>query len=899
MKNNLASLLLAVAATLLPARGLHAQPATVLSGRVITKDDGLPLPGATVSIPTLKVTAVTDASGRYSLSIPAGATGEIEVRATAPGLRAQTTRVRVAPGTITVDFALALGFHEQVGVGSRASGAEAEKAVPVDILTGKQIEATGAVETMQILEALAPSFNFPRPTISDGTDSIRPATLRGLGPDHVLVLINGKRRHPTALVHINPTIGRGASGVDLNAIPASAIERIEILRDGAAAQYGSDAIAGVINIVLKSGAAPLTLSARGGFNKGTFTEVGGTHQSFSDGGTYDGSATYGTALGKGSLALTGEFRKRNGTNRAGFDTRDQIVKGDALHNPVPQPDTHWGDSEEKNVLTFANLQTPLDEHESTFFYAFGGWSHRIGIHGGNFRRAIDATDWPQIYPQGFLPLIQPKIVDASGTVGFRGTRSKWFWDVSAEFGHNGVDFDVTHSLNVSLGPTIPPNHANFYSGAVALNQFVATLDLSRGLDIGLAGPLNLALGAEFRNENFQIIAGEPDSYRDGGAKNQAGGPGTPGVQVFPGFRPSNETNTSRRNVAGYLDLEGDVAKPLRVGVAGRFEHYSDFGNTTDGKVTVRIEPDKRFVIRGAASTGFRAPSLAQSFFQTVSTNFTLIGGTFVPLEVVTAPVGSDIARRLGAQPLKPETSVNLSAGVVLNPAPAFEVTADLYQVRIDDRVVLSGNFTGGQLAALLAPFGAGSARYFTNAINTRTRGIDLIANYKADLRKAGNLRLQAAYNHTETKLLRIAPTPPELAAFLQRSQFEAILFNNTEVRRFTCGQPKDNLRLTADWTKGSWSTILRGSRYGEFCTIEDLPSPSAVPQIYGAKWLTDLEVAFTKNRYTIGVGGQDIFNVLPDDQFAAVAFNNIRTFPRNAPFGFNGRYLYGRLTYRF
>jgi iron complex outermembrane receptor protein len=901
MTRSAPSTLACLALALLSPPSLLAQPATVVTGHVTTRDDGLPLPGATVAVESLGLTAVTDRDGRYNIEVPADkAKGQtVDVRASAAGLRAQTTPVKLSPGTLTVDFALAIGFHEEVVVGSRASGAEAEKAVPVDILTSRQIEATGAVETMQVLQSLAPSFNFPRPTVSDGTDSIRPATLRGLGPDHVLVLINGKRRHQTALVHINNTVGRGATGVDLNAIPVSAIERIEILRDGAAAQYGSDAIAGVINIVLKAGASPLTVSARGGFNKGRFTEVRGVKQDFSDGGTYDGSASYGAAVGRGAVNVSAEFRRRDGTNRAGFDMRDQIRAGDALANPVLQPNTHWGDSEENDVLTFGNFQTPIDKGETSFLYVFGGWSHRRGVHGGNYRRGLDTTNWPQIYPLGFLPLIEPTVVDAAGTVGVHGTRSKWYWDLSAGYGHNRLDYDITHSLNVSLGPTIPPNHAEFYSGALASNQFVSTLDLSREFEVGLAGPLNVALGAELRNENYKIFAGEPDSYRDGGARNQGGGPGTPGAQVFPGFRPSNEVDTSRRNVAGYVDLEGNVARRVRLGLAGRAEHYSDFGGTIDGKATARIELSRRAVLRGAASTGFRAPSLAQSFFSTVSTNFTLVGGTFVPLEIVTAPVGSDLARILGSQPLKPEESVNLSGGIVLNPVDPLELTVDFYRVRIDDRVALSGNFTGGNLAALLAPFGAGSARYFTNAIDTRTTGVDVLGSYRLDLQKRGTLRLQGAYNHTTTKLLRISPTPTALATFLQRSQFEAILFNNTEERRFTCGQPKDNLRLTADWTRGSFNGLVRGSLYGEYCSIEDLPAPDAAAQVFGAKWVADLELAYTMRKMTLGAGVQNAFNALPDRQVSGTAFNNIRTFPRNAPFGFNGRFLYARASYRF
>ncbi|PYQ50776.1 MAG: hypothetical protein DMF78_14765 [Acidobacteria bacterium] len=771
------------------------------------------------------------------------------------------------------------------------------------------IESLGTTETMQDLQALAPSFNFPRPTIADGTDSIRPATLRGLGPDQVLVLVNGKRRHQSALVHINGTIGRGSTGVDMNAIPVSAIEKIEILRDGAAAQYGSDAIAGVINIVLKAGASPFTLSARGGKNNGTFTETSGAVRDIKDGGTFDGGASYGAKVGQGSVTLSAEYRYREGTNRAGWDTRPQTVNApsnadvpgstDVKNNAVPQPNTHWGDSEERDWMTFLNAEVPLGTGEGSQLYAFGSWSRRRGVHGGNYRRAIDATDWPQIYPLGFLPLIEPTIVDASGTVGVRGLRSGWFWDVSAQYGRNRMDYEITNSLNVSLGPSIPPNHPTFNSGGFAFNQIVANVDLRREVQVGLAGPLNVAFGGEFRNENYQISEGEPDSWRDAGAPNQFGAKATPGAQVFPGFRPTNVIDASRHNVAAYVDLEGDVAGPLRVGVAGRFENYSDFGSTLDGKLTARVQPSKRFVVRAAASTGFRAPSLAQSYFSTVSTNFTLVGNTFVPLEVGTFPVSSPQARVLGSQDLKPENSVHFSGGVVVTPVDGFDITADLYQIRIDDRIVLSNNFGGGRITDLLAPFAASQARYFTNGIDTKTRGLDVIADYRRNLGPSSTLRLQAAYNRTQTKFLRIADTPPALSSFLGTAAFQNILFNDTEQRRLQCGQPGSNLRLTTDWSRGGWAATFKEIQHGHYCSIEDRPTPTSEPQRYKPEWFTNLEVSYRRAHYMLGLGVENLFNKLPEHNDPIVAFNNIRTFPRNAPFGYNGRYLYAKGSLRF
>ncbi len=427
-----------------------------------------------------------------------------------------------------------------------------------------------------------------------------------------------------------------------------------------------------------------------------------------------------------------------------------------------------------------------------------------------------------------------------------------------------MDFFITNSLNVSLGPSIPPNQTDFYSGNMAFNQFVTTFDTSRPFDIGLAGPLNVAFGVEYRRENYRIKAGEPASYIDGGRPNQFGQPGTPGAQVFPGFRPSNELSQNRDNGAGYVDVEGDFVPRVRLGFAGRFEHYSDFGNTTNGK--------------------FRAPALGQEYFSTVSTNFTLINSVFVPLEVGTYPVSSPQARVLGATDLKPETSRNYSGGLVLNPVDPLEITADFYRIDIDDRVILTDNFTGARIAALLAPFAANSARFFSNAIDTSTKGVDLIANFNRTLQQAGVLRLQGAYNHTTTSVTRVSSTPPQLAGF------ENTLFGEQSRRLYTCGQPTDNLRLTEDWQKGRVGVVVREGRYGTFCSIE------AADQMFGAKWLTDAELAYRFGKHTIAFGVENLFNAFPDPNIAATANRGTRTFPRNAPFGFNGRYLYGRLS---
>jgi iron complex outermembrane receptor protein len=884
-------------------RTASAQELVTISGTVTARADGQPVSGAEVSVIGIAATATTDTNGRYTLEVPrTGVHGQqIQLKVEAPGLASKITDVIVRAPALTVDVSLALGFTEQVTVGSRAVGAEAEKAVPVDVITHDQIAAGGYAETAQVIQSLAPSFNFPRPTITDGTDTVRPATLRGLGPDQVLVLVNGKRRHQSALVHLNGSVGRGSTGVDLNAIPLSAIDHIEVLRDGAAAQYGSDAIAGVINIVLKGGAARPTVTAKTGLSKGTFAGnqcapnglncTEGADIDFSDGGLYDVGGSWGIGAGKGSVSLAAEYRHHNRTNRASFDPRDQIVAGDAGNNVVAEPNHRWGDPDTRDVMTFVNANAPLNAAETRFLYAFGGYSRRTANSAGFFRRALDVRNWPQIYPLGFLPVIEPTVVDASAAAGIRGIAHGWSYDASGEYGHNSFKFTIGDTLNASLGPAIPPNKTQFDAGRLALNQFVGNVDVSRPFAVrGLAGPLNVAFGAEYRRENYQIHAGEPDSYGDGGVPNQAGGRAAIGAQVFPGFRPSNAVDASRHSVAGYVDVEGDVRPWLRLGAAGRTEHYSDFGGTVNGKLTVRVRPDPHVIVRGSISSGFRAPSLGQSFFSSTATNFLNLGQGLVPVESLTLPVASAPAQVLGAAPLKPERSLNLGAGVVFAPTPSLELAIDYYRIAIDDRIVLSGNFTAAPIAVLLAPFGANSARFFTNAIDTRTHGVDVTASYRLALDTAGTVQLRAAYNNTRTDVVGSIATPPQLA------DFASVLFDRIELRRIECGQPKDSLRLGGDWRRSRLGAMANVARYGSYCSFTLNPADD---QEYGAKWLTDLEVSYRLAGYTLAAGVENLFDVFPDRNTTVNSFNGIQTFPSQSPFGMNGRTLYARVGWTF
>lgn len=858
--------------------------AETIRGRVTLQSDGSALPGVTVSIDSLGLNTVTDSEGRFSFNVPPNS-GAVRVTASLQGFQNRTISVSSTSGE-EQQFQLHPSFGEQITVGSRAIGAEQEKAVPIDVIPQEQIASSPSTETSQIIQKIAPSFNFPRPTISDGTDSVRPATLRGLGPDQLLVMVNSKRRHASALVNANNTVGRGSSGVDLNAIPASAIQNIEILRDGAAAQYGSDAIAGVINMVLKSDAQPFKVDLKGGST---------TH---GDGQTLDTALSGGWNLGRGVLFTAAEYRVRNETNRANPDPRDQIVAGDAGKNAVPQPNTHWGDSYERDSMLWGNFNLPVSQDSKQVFYAFGGWSNRHGSHGGNYRRALQSQNWPQIYPLGFLPLIQPRVVDTSLTTGVRGEMSSWFYDLSAGYGHNKFDFYVTNSLNTSLGPT---SQTKFYSGSLSDSQLTTNFDLSRPFKLsGMAGPLNVAFGAEFRRDGFKESPGEPNSYINGGFKDRNGNVAPSGAQVFAGFQPSNAVDVSRNSKAIYADLEGDVLQQLRLGVAGRFENFSDFGSTTNGKITARYSPLKQLIFRGSASTGFRAPSLSQGNFSSIATNFLLnkVTGLVEPFETGTYRVNSPIARALGAQDLKPEKSKNFSAGTVWQPLTNLEVTADFFRIDIKDRIVFSGNFQGPQILPLISPLGATAARFFTNAIDTQSNGYDLVTNYQHAL-LGGRIDLSAAYSNNKTKIVGEVATPAQLAGLGN------VLFDRIERRRVECGQPHQNTRLMENWNSGGgWSATLRQSRYGDYCSFTILPADD---QVYSAEWLADAEVSYRWNKYVFAVGAENLFDRFPDRNMyrnangalTAQINNGVAAYPINTPFGMNGRYVYSRVSYSF
>ncbi len=887
-----------LALVVIPA-ALSAQRSGTITGKVTDQQTGAGLASARIYVVGHLVSGATGNDGTFRLTLPSGTQA---IRVGAIGYATGRATVTVpAGGNVTQNFGLeraAVALEEVAVTGTRRAERSAiDQAVPVDVLTQEEIRLTGRTETAQILQTLAPSLNFPRATVADGTDHTRPATLRGLGADQVLVLVNGKRRHASALINVNGTVGRGQGMVDLNAIPSSAIDRIEILRDGAAAQYGSDAIAGVINIILKAN-SPDELTAMLG------------QTALGDGNVVNLNATKNIGWGgNGFLEFAAEFRDRQYTNRSRPDRRTQYFTGDPKNSDprfVNQINHRLGDADTRDFVGFLNAGKQLGS--TTEFYSTLGWSRRGGNASGFFRRPNDDRTVRAIYPNGFLPFIYSTIYDGSAVAGVRGEAMGWRYDVSGGYGRNSFRFDIKNTANVSLGPSSP---TEFYAGTLVFGQLTGNLDLVRGFNVGLASPLNVAVGAEFRSDRYQIKEGEPDSWRSGGVPIQGGpndGKVAPvGAQVFPGFKPAivpNSTlpgdavNKSRNNVAGYIDIEANVTKQLVLGAAGRAERYNDFGSTGDYKISARFEPAPGLAFRTAYSTGFRAPSLGQSWFSSTATNF--VNG--IPTDNRTFPVSNPVAKALGAAPLKPEKSKNTSAGIAFYPVKGLSVTADYYKITIDDRIVLSGTFNQAAVVAFLQQqgfIGVGGARFFTNAISTRTAGVDLVAGYGFTVGASGSLRFTAGFNRNKNEVTSVQPTPGVLAGFSET------LFDRVERARIEKGQPKDNFNLSGILTWKDWVFNYRTQRFGEVTSF-GTPTDGSLDQTFRAKWISDLSVSYAHNRQlTLMLGADNIWDVYPDrnsvgsptvggnSNFGIFQYNGI------SPFGFNGRFAYVKASWSY
>jgi iron complex outermembrane receptor protein len=787
-----------------------------------------------------------------------------------------------------------------VVLGSRSTPKSAlDTAVPVGLISAKDMAGAGPLELGKLLQTLDPSFNFSSTFISDGTDIIRPATLRSLGPDQLLVLVNGKRRHQQALVNVQQTIGRGSAGTDINAIPLSAIQRIEVLRDGAAAQYGSDAIAGVINIILKKQTGETQLS----------TTVGTTAEG--DGDLVSGSVNTGFALGDGGyLNLTAEARRRGETNRAGVDT---------LRVDPPRVTQRIGDSLAKDAFLWWNAGVPIDKKSE--LYVFGGVSKRTGDSAGFFRSAGDGRTVPEVYPNGFLPNIMTTVKDASTAFGYkRELANDWKFDASVNHGRSELGFHERNSINVSYwyepvpgapaGTIYAESPLEADTGKLKFNQTTFNLDLNGPVNLG-GRTFNVGTGFEYRSDNYEIVAGDPVSYQYGRTNNpaivitnQTGGAAASGMQGFPGYTPGTVVDDGRHNIALYLDVEHNLTDKLFMGAAVRYEDYSDFGGTTNGKLSMRWNPSQQIGVRGSISTGFRAPSVQQRFYSSVSTNLNAAGEL---TETLTAREGSAVPVAFGIAPLKEETSVNASVGLVLRPMKNFSITADVYRINIDDRIVFSSGITPESnplcagnapppatcpIAAILNPLKVGQAQFFTNAVSTSTKGLDIVAEHTSKWSGA-TLVMTGQLGFNETKVTE------------RNSQSTVLtgeqLFDRSQVTLLERGQQRRHHVVAANYTDGAWNLNTRANYYG---SVQGEGFTPGFIQTWESKWLVDLSLrySFTK-RISATLGATNLFDTYPTewDKTQAAPFPQLGFTHcwETCPIGINGRQMYARLDMAF
>jgi iron complex outermembrane receptor protein len=789
-----------------------------------------------------------------------------------------------------------------------------ETAVPVDVLSSDLFRNRGVPEISQALSDALPSYNYPRPGLNDATDTVRPATLRGLSPDETLVLVNGKRRHAAALININGSIGRGSSSPDLNTIPEAMVKTVEVLRDGASAQYGSDAIAGVIDLrlredrdggdatvsygVYKTSYDSLTAQAPAGATWPTPAEVS---RSKTDGGILTMSAWKGLSLGSnGFFAIAAEFKNQAHTERGGYDVRQQYAKVNGAFDPREQTfdrfNSWYGEPKINQKTVFANMGYDLGGAK---LYGWASYQDRNALSAGFYRIASDARNDTAIYPDGFLPLEAPEVQDYSGAGGVTWSLGDWNMDTSLVYGLNKMDFTIENTLNRSLGDA---SKTVFDAGGFDYDQLVFNFSGVRGFEMGLATPLNVALGLEARRESYSIHAGEPDSYRDADlilpdGKTHA----APGAQVFPGFRPDNVVDKSRNAVGVYADLETRITEQLLASVALREERYSDFGTDLTGKLAMRYDFTDAFALRGSVQNGFRAPSLQQQYFATTSTNF--IGG--VPFDITTFPATTAVAGALGAKPLTAEKSVNFSVGSVIR-VDKLNVTIDAYRIDITNRIVLSENLTSVNVPGLpdyLKSLGfprVGGGRFFINGVDTRTQGVDAAVTYPFDLSVAGHLDLTLAGNLNSTDVRRVPRTT--LTVFTP----SPVLFDRFNVLTLEQGTPKNKFIATGNWSLGSWGATLRATRYGNVlspdtaATYASVATKSANDVVLHAKTLVDLEgrFAFTSH-LSAALGAENLLDQYPDPNTSAVNTTGTTSYSNYSPFGRAGRFVYGRLSYDF
>jgi iron complex outermembrane receptor protein len=765
---------------------------------------------------------------------------------------------------------------------------------PIDVLSSAELERTGRAGAFQALQTLVPSFNLPARAGGGTSTVISTGGLRGLNPDQTLVLVNGKRRHKTALINSVSSLYNGSVPADLDLIPTSAIGRIEVLRDGAAAQYGSDAIAGVINIILRDTVG------------GSLSTTYGQNIDKGDGQLLQVSGNYGMKLGdQGFLNLSFTTKDQSLSNRAIAVAPNIQIYPKLVPSGLPDPreltvdrvvTKNFGVLPQNGVNLGYNGRYDIGDVQ---LYSFGTYSHRVSDLPFTFRSPNNVNTLPQLYPEGFRPDLVIKEDDFEFAVGARGKVAGWDWDLSSTYGRDDADENTAQSINASLGPSSP---TTFHVGALISSEWVNSLDVTRGFNLASSGDLALSFGVQHRRETYQVKAGDPASYAAGTYVIPAGQPfagqrPATGAQATPGFQPADASSSSRNNYAAYAEADYNPTKKLFLGVAGRYEDYDDSsGSTVVGKVTGRYELTDWLAVRAAVSSGFRAPGLAQQHYAASSSQFRLVNNVLNLLLIKTLPVGSPEAIALGAKPLKPEKSTNYSFGVTVNPTSNFNLTVDAYQIDVKGRIAITSTLTGTAVSNILIAHGLSgdlSAQYYTNAIDTRTKGVDVVATYRQDLDRFGTLRLTGGYNYNQTDITNIIANPPQLSALGPTF----VLFDRLSQGFLTKAFPKDKISLGANWSWDKLNVNLRETRYGKYTIQQNAP---ANDRSFGAAWLTDLEVSYQVTKaVSVAVGANNLFNVYPDANGIFNATTGSGQYPGTSPIGFTGGAYYARLQWDF
>lgn len=826
-----------------------------------------------------------------SLLIPLalGMAGTVQAQATAT----DATPAQQSGGATPAGAPASTDLDTVVVTGTRfANRTVLESPVPIDVLSEADLRATGHSDTPSMLASLVPSVNFPPTNTGNSSSFMRRLSIRGLNSSQVLVLVNGKRRH----LGVNGS----SAAADFNSFPPTAIGHIEVLRDGAAAQYGSDAIAGVVNVILRR-------------DLGTRLEatIGQTYEG--DGETAEVSLNHGIALGdSGFLHAAFYHRNQNTTNRQGYDRRQMYfgerdgrpivfpTTGPADATPVLQP----GDTLDPREATFDRYNTyrigdPKRDENALFFnaelpvgaldlYGFGGYARREVETPFVFRAPLDNNNVRAIYPDGFQPLMLGVVSDASLNVGLKGTLGAWDVDFSQGWGNNNTRPYPRNTLNPSLGVDSP---TEFYAGKYSLTQAVTNLDFTRQLDSGWQAPVYLALGAEYRRDGFRTEAGWPAGYQHGGVPvldgPNAGNNTNAGSQGFGALRPEDEVDVGRSNYAVYADVETEFWNRLTVSAAGRFERYSDFGNTFDGKLSFRLPFNPIFALRGSVSTGFRAPTLVDSHYTSTSSNF-IQGVSYVTRRF---PPSDEVARLMGAKDLQPEESLSFGIGGTFRFTDAFHASVDLYQIEVDDQLASSSTFNDARARAFFAEHGypnISGASFPINAIDARVRGLDITGTHATEFSGGSRLTLTSAINFNNRKILRTIETPPEL-----REITSIDLYNRDQQVSYAEGQPRRSFNVSGNYEIGEWALFTRVVRYGSYRNANVNP---IYDETFSSKWLTDVSVARRVGEsLTLRLGVNNLFDTYPDERTAINNPHGAARYPASSPFGFNGGYYYLRM----